>query len=82
MAHTSVTIQVENDLWLEFSEVAKKSRKKPAGLLSELLRDFIDQIDSQQLVEETVASMNTSLTEDDDIEGIIKDFRKKRLAKA
>lgn len=82
MAQTSDTIQVENDLWLEFSEVAKKSRKKPSRLLAELLRDFIDQIDSLQLVEETVASMNTSLTEDDDIEGIIKDFRKKRLAKA
>lgn len=81
MAHETDSFRIEDDLWLKFSAIARKSHQTPSRLLDELLRNFIDQIDSQQLVEATVASMNTSLTEDDDIEGIIRDYRKKRLAK-
>jgi macrodomain Ter protein organizer (MatP/YcbG family) len=81
MAHSSDSIQIENEIWLEFSAVARKAGKKPSQLLAELLRDFLDQRDSTQLVEDTVAAMKTPLTEDDDIEGIIRDLRKKRLAK-
>lgn len=76
MSQTSDMIKIEPDLWLEFSEVAKKSKKNPSKLLAELLRDFIDQVDIQRLVEKTVASINTSLTEDDDIEGLIRELRK------
>jgi hypothetical protein len=82
MAQSLDQIQIEEKLWTQFAAEAKKAKKDPARLLAELLRGYLDQQERERLNRETMGAMNTSLTEDDDIEGIIKNFRKKRLAKA
>ena len=82
MAQTPEQIKVSRKLWSEFTEEAKKSRKDPARLLSEVLREYLDLKERQRLNQESIRQAKSSgLTEDDHIEGMIKALRKKRLAK-
>ena len=83
MAQMPDQINIDRKLWSKFADEAKKSRKDPARLLSEVLREYLDQKERQRLNDETIRqAKHSSLTEDDDIEGRIKALRKKRLAKA
>jgi hypothetical protein len=76
-------MKINSKLWARFTEEAKRSRKDPARLLADLLRDYLDQKEREQLNRESIkAARHSGLTEDDDIEGMIKNLRKKRLAKA
>jgi hypothetical protein len=82
MAQTPEQVKVNRKLWSEFTEEAKKLRKDPTRLLSEVLREYLDLKERQRLNQESIRQAKRSdLTEDDDIEGIIKALRKKRLAK-
>ena len=75
-------IKIEPELWTKFTTEAKRARKKPARLLTELLNGYIDQRERERLTRETVATMSDRLSEDDDIEQMIRDYRKQRRAKA
>jgi predicted transcriptional regulator len=82
MAQMPEHIKVDRNLWSKFAEEAKKSRKDPTRLLSEVLREYLDRKERQRLLNESIRQAKRSgLSEDDDIEGMIKALRKKRLAK-
>lgn len=82
MAQMPDQIKIDRKLWSKFTNEAKKSRKDPVRLLSEVLREYLDQKERQRLNDETVRqAKHSGLTEDDDIEGKIKVLRKKHLAK-
>lgn len=82
MAQTPEQVKIDRKLWSKFSAEAKKSRKDPARLLSEVLREYLDRKERQRLNDESIRQAKRSgLTEADDIEGMIKALRKKRLAK-
>ncbi|HKP10515.1 MAG TPA: hypothetical protein VJZ91_00345 [Blastocatellia bacterium] len=82
MAQTPEQVKVDRKLWSKFAEEAKKSRKDPTRLLSEVLREYLDRKERQRLLNESIRQAKRSgLSEDDDIEGMIKALRKKRLAK-
>ena len=75
-------VKIEMELWAKFTTEAKRARKKPARLLTELLSDYLDLKERERLTRETVATMSDRLSEDDDIERMIRDYRKQRRAKA
>jgi hypothetical protein len=75
-------LNIDRKLWSEFADEAKRSRKDPTRLLSEVLREYIDDRERQRLNAETIRqAKRIAFTQDDDIEGMIKTLRKKRLAK-
>ncbi len=81
MAQTFDQTKIDGELWSKFREEAKKSKKDPMRLLAQLLRDYIEQKEGERLMRESSKiAKRSGLTEDDDIEGIIRDFRKKQLA--
>lgn len=80
MAQSFAHIQIEETLWGQFVAEAKQAKKDPARLLAELLRDYLDQQARDRLNRETISAIKTTLTDDDDIEGIINDFRGKDAA--
>jgi len=83
MAQVLNGIKINSKLWEEFAEQAKRSKTDPARLLADLLRDYLDQKEREQLNRQTIREAKRSgLTQGDDIEGMIKNLRKKRLAKA
>lgn len=47
----------------------------------EIVREWREQQETEQLIRETIETIRCKLTEDDDIEGIIKEFRRQRRAK-
>lgn len=74
-------VKIETTLWEKFTAEAKRARKNPARLLSELLNEYLDLKERERLTRDTVATMSDRLSEDDDIEQMIRDYRKKRRAK-
>ena len=83
MAQMINQIKIDSKLWSKFADEAKKSKKDPARLLTELMREYLDQKERQRLNTETIRqAKHSGLTEEDDIEGMIRNIRKKRLAKA
>lgn len=83
MAQMPDQIKIDRKLWSKFADEAKKSRKDPMRLLSEVLREYLDRQERQRLNDESIRQAKRSgLTEDADIEGMIKALRKKRLAKS
>jgi predicted CopG family antitoxin len=76
-------IKIDSKLWTKFAEEAKRSKRDPARVLSELLREYIGQKERQRLNQQTIkAAKRSGITEDENIEDLIKGLRKKRLAKA
>jgi hypothetical protein len=83
MAQMVDGIKIDDKLWSRFAEEAKNSNKDPVRLLAELLREHLDQRERERVNRETIKTAKRSgLTQDDDIERMINDLRKKRLAKA
>jgi hypothetical protein len=83
MAYMPDRPKIDRKLWSEFADEAKRSRKDPTRLLSEVLREYIDQRERHRLNAETIRqAKHSGLTQDDDIERMIKALRKKRLPKA
>ena len=80
MAQSLDHIRIEETLWNQFAVEAKHVKKDPAQLLTGLLRGYLDQQARERLNQATVEAMKTTLTEDDDIEGIIKELRGKDAA--
>lgn len=82
MGHMPDSLRIDRKLWSEFAHEAKRSRKDPTRLLSEVLREYIDQKERQRLNSDTIRqAKHSGLTQRDDIEGAIRALRKKRLAK-
>jgi hypothetical protein len=79
MAQMLDGIKINSKLWAKFTEEAKRSKKDPMRLLSEMLRDYVERRENERLLRgSSRVARRSGLTEDDDIEGIIREFRKKR----
>ena len=70
-------IKIDSKLWTKFTEEAKRSKRDPARVLSELLREYIDQRERQRLNQQTIkAAKRSGVSEDENIEDLIKGLRK------
>jgi len=75
-------LKIDNKLWARFAEEARRLKKDPTRLLTQLVRDHLERMENERLMRETARiARRSGLTEDDDIEGMIRDFRKERLGK-
>ncbi len=82
MAQELNQLKINNKLWERFAEEAKKLQKDPTRLLTQLVRDHLEQMENERLLNESaIIAQRSGLTEDDDIEGLIRNHRKQRLAK-
>lgn len=82
MAQRIDQIKVDGELWSQFTQEAKKSRKDPLRLLTQLIHDYIEQRGVERLNRESIKAVQGRVSEDDDIEGMIRDIRKNQSGKA
>ncbi len=82
MAQMLDQLKLDTKLWARFADEAKRLKKDPTRLLTQLVRDHLEQMENERLMKESARiARRSGLTEDDDIEGIIRNLRKERLAK-
>lgn len=75
MAHMIAPLKIDDALWSKFSEEARKSRQNPSRLLAELMSEYLDRKEREKLNRKTIrASRKSGLTEEDDIEGLIRNL--------
>ncbi len=75
-------LKIDTKLWARFAEEARRLKKDPTRLLTQLVRDHLEKMENERLMRESARiARRSGLTEEDDIEGMIRNFRKERLAK-
>ena len=83
MAQTQNQVKISSNLWSRFAEEAQRLKRDPGRLLAELLREYLERMENERLIAESArAARRSGLTEDDDIESLIREIRNKRVAKA
>jgi predicted transcriptional regulator len=82
MAQSAEKIRLDDKLWAQFAQAAKRSRKDPLRLLAELVREYLDQQEAELLNRKSIKAAKGKVSEDDDIEGIIRELRKEQFGKA
>jgi ferritin len=75
-----VKVPIREKIWEQFAALARRQRRKPEALAASVLRDYIQQVEDEELLEETTQAAQRAGYREEDVEELIRELRRKLRA--
>ena len=73
-------VTIREKVWHDFVELAQQLRRKPQALAESVLRDYVQRVEDEKLLADSRRDALRANLEHEDIEELIRAFRKKKAA--
>ena len=74
-------VTIRKRLWDDFVAVAEKQNKKPETLAQQVLKDYLQRISDEELLQRSAAAARRAPFRMDDTEQVIREHRRRKTGK-